>query len=174
MRKVEQQSTHADERGANGPSPIAPSQHGEREVSAALGDTSLRRDEQGLALVGDGMVLRGDFSQLLPRIRKGRLSSELLVRAAKVRDCAEPWAIDATAGLGEDSFLLAAAGFRVSMYESDPTVAALARDALDRAQANPDLADIACRMELFEEDSIEAMSHLGDTPDVIYLDPMFP
>lgn len=174
MRKVEQQSTHADERGANGPSPIAPSQHGEREVSAALGDTSLRRNEQGLALVGDGMVLRGDFSQLLPRIRKGRLSSELLVRAAKVRDCAEPWAIDATAGLGEDSFLLAAAGFRVSMYESDPTVAALARDALDRAQANPDLADIACRMELFEEDSVEAMSHLGDTPDVIYLDPMFP
>ena len=157
MRKVKQQSTRADERGANGLSPIAPSQHGEREASAALGGTSLRRDEQGLALVGDGMVLRGDFSQLLPRIRKGRLSSELLIRAAKVRDCAEPWAIDATAGLGEDSFLLAAAGFRVSMYESAPTV-----------------ADIACRMELFEEDSIEAMSHLGDTPDVIYLDPMFP
>ena len=60
------------------------------------------------------------------------------------------------------------------MYESDPTVAALVRDALNRAQANPNLADIACRMELFEEDSIEAMSHLGDTPDVIYLDPMFP
>ena len=90
MRKVEQQSIHAEQQGANGPSPIAPSQHGEREVSAALGDTSLRRDEHGLALVGDGMVLRGDFSQLLPRIRKGRLSSELLIRAAEVRDCAEP------------------------------------------------------------------------------------
>ena len=48
------------------------------------------------------------------------------------------------------------------------------RDALNRAQANPNLADIACRMELFEEDSIEAMPHLGGTPDVIYLDPMFP
>ena len=136
--------------------------------------TSLQRDERGLALVGVGMELRGDFSQLLPRIRKGRLASELLVRAAKVRGCAEPWAIDATAGLGEDSFLLAAAGFRVSMYESDPIIAALARDAIDRAQADPDLADIARRMELFEEDSIEAMTHLGDTPDVIYLDPMFP
>ena len=136
--------------------------------------TSLRRDGRGLALVGDGMELRGDFSQLLPRIRKDRLAGELLVRAAKVRGCAEPWAIDATAGLGEDSFLLAAAGFRVSMYESDPTIAALVRDALARAQANPNLADIARRMELFEEDSIEAMSHLGDTPDVIYLDPMFP
>lgn len=136
--------------------------------------TSLRRDGRGLALVGDGMELRGDFSQLLPRIRKDRLAGELLVRAAKVRGCAEPWAIDATAGLGEDSFLLAAAGFRVSMYESDPTIAALVRDALARAQADPKLADIARRMELFEEDSIEAMGHLGDTPDVIYLDPMFP
>lgn len=136
--------------------------------------TSLQRDERGLALVGDGMELRGDFSQLLPRIRKDRLAGELLVRAAKVRGCAEPWAIDATAGLGEDSFLLAAAGFRVSMYESDPTIAALVRDALARAQADPKLADIARRMELFEEDSIEAMAHLGDTPDVIYLDPMFP
>lgn len=136
--------------------------------------TSLRRDGRGLALVGDGMELRGDFSQLLPRIRKDRLAGELLVRAAKVRGCAEPWAIDATAGLGEDSFLLAAAGFRVSMYESDPTIAALVRDALARAQADPKLADIARRMELFEEDSIEAMAHLGDTPDVIYLDPMFP
>ena len=136
--------------------------------------TSLRRDERGLALVGEGMELRGDFSQLLPRIRKDRLAGELLVRAAKVRGCTEPWAIDATAGLGEDSFLLAAAGFRVSMYESDPIIAALARDAITRAQADPDLADIARRMELFEEDSIEAMAHLGDTPDVIYLDPMFP
>lgn len=135
---------------------------------------SLQRDERGLALVGGGMELRGDFSQLLPRIRKDRLAGELLVRAAKVRGCAEPWAIDATAGLGEDSFLLAAAGFRVSMYESDPTIAALARDALARVQADPKLADIARRMELFEEDSIEAMAHLGDTPDVIYLDPMFP
>ena len=135
---------------------------------------SLQRDERGLALVGGGMELRGDFSQLLPRIRKDRLAGELLVRAAKVRGCAEPWAIDATAGLGEDSFLLAAAGFRVSMYESDPTIAALVRDALARAQADPKLADIARRMELFEEDSIEAMTHLGDTPDVIYLDPMFP
>ena len=135
---------------------------------------SLQRDERGLALVGGGMELRGDFSQLLPRVRKGRLASELLIRAAKVRGCTEPWAIDATAGLGEDSFLLAAAGFRVSMYESDPIIAALARDAITRAQTDPELTDIARRMELFEEDSIEAMTHLGDTPDVIYLDPMFP
>ena len=50
MRKVEQQSTHADERGANGPSPIAPSQHGEREAPAAFGGTSLRRDARKATL----------------------------------------------------------------------------------------------------------------------------
>jgi 16S rRNA (guanine1516-N2)-methyltransferase len=29
-------------------------------------------------------------------------------------------------------------------------------------------------MELYEEDSLKALSHLNEVPDVIYLDPMFP
>ena len=142
-------------------------------VARAAG-LELTGKSEGLTLTDGTMELRADFGRMLPRLKQGRLQQELLVKVARTKGIERPWAIDATAGLGEDSFLLAAAGFRVSMYESDPTVAALVRDALNRAQANPNLADIACRMELFEEDSIEAMSHLGDPPDVIYLDPMFP
>ncbi|MFR7797411.1 MAG: class I SAM-dependent methyltransferase [Collinsella sp.] len=41
--------------------------------------------------------------------------------------------IDATAGFGEDSLLLAAAGFTVDLYEQDCVIAALLKDALDRA-----------------------------------------
>lgn len=148
--------------------------HTQDAESAVSPDVSLRRDERGLALVGGGMEVRGDFSRLLPRTRPDRLAGELLVRAAKVRGVEAPWAIDATAGLGEDSFLLAAAGFRVSLYEADPTIAALLRDALARAQADPELAPVAARMELFEQNSIEAMAHLDGAPDVVYLDPMFP
>ena len=141
------------------------------EVGAGVG---LRRDADGLALVGEGMVLRADFSRLLPRLRSDRLSRELLVRAARVRGVEAPTAVDATAGLGEDSLLLAAAGFSVRLYEKDQVIAALLRDALERAAALPELTDIVVRMELLEEDSVEALPHLGFSPDVVLLDPMFP
>ena len=134
----------------------------------------LRRDDEGLALVGDGMVLRADLSRLLPRLRPDWLGRELLVRAARVRGVGAPTAVDATAGLGEDSLLLAAAGFTVTMFEQDPVIAALLRDALDRAANETQLADIVARMELVEGDSVAGLSDLGFSPDVVFLDPMFP
>ena len=134
----------------------------------------LRRDGGGLSLVGDGMVLRADFPRLLARTVPDRIGHELLVRAARVRGVESPVAIDATAGLGEDSFLLAAAGFTVELYEHDPVVAALLRDGLERAMEDPDTAQIASRMHLHESDSIAALSAPEHLPDVVYLDPMFP
>ena len=134
----------------------------------------LRRDAEGLALVGDGMVLRADFSVLLPRLRPDRLGRELLVRAARTRGVEAPTAVDATAGLGEDSLLLAAAGFTVTMFEKDPVIAALLRDALERAAADPALAPVATRMALVEGDSVVGLRGLGFSPDVVFLDPMFP
>lgn len=137
----------------------------------------LRCDAEGLALVGDGMVLRADFTRLLPRLRPDRLSRELLVRAARVRGAETPVAVDATAGLGEDSLLLAATGFSVIMYEKDPVIAALLQDSLVRAAAVPELAPIVARMELVKGDSIAGLRELaasGPAPDVVFLDPMFP
>ena len=134
----------------------------------------LRQDTEGLALVGDGMVLRADFTRLLPRLRPDRLGRELLVRAARVRGVEGPTVIDATAGLGEDSLLLAAAGSRVTMFEKDPAIAALLRDALERGAATEELADVVARMELVEGDSVEGLRSLGFSPDVVFLDPMFP
>lgn len=134
----------------------------------------LHRDEFGLALAGDGMELRCDLARMLPRLKPGRLERELLVRAAKVKGVREPIAIDATAGLGEDALLLAAAGFTVLMYERDSAIAALLRDALQRAVAHPQLADAVSRMRFFEGDSLAALRALSEPPDVICLDPMFP
>lgn len=146
-------------------------------VNDCPGDTGgpvLRRDAEGLALVGDGMVLRADLTRLLPRLRPDRLGRELLVRAARVRGVEAPTAVDATAGLGEDSLLLAAAGFTVTMYERDPVIAALLRDALERAAAVPALAGACARMTLVEGDSIDGLRSLDAAPDVVFLDPMFP
>ena len=79
-------------------------------------DMQLVRDENGLSLAADGQILRGDFTKMIPRIKQGAISKELLARAAKIKDAdKELTAIDATAGLGEDSLILAAAGFHVQM-----------------------------------------------------------
>ena len=134
----------------------------------------LVRDERGLALVGQGMELRGDFTRMLPRLRQGRLQQELLVKAARVRGVDAPTAVDCTAGLGEDSLLLAAAGFTVTLFERDETIAALLTDALERAAAEPQLAAIVARMRLVAGDSISGLSEMPVPPDVVYLDPMFP
>ena len=133
----------------------------------------------GLSLQKGNMSLHCDFQDMLSRIKPGKLQSELLVKAAKIKSSNSSvstslTAIDATAGLGQDSFLLAAAGFSVSMYEQDPIIAALLRDALQQANHNPNLFPITQRMHLYEENSILALQTITETPDVIYLDPMFP
>lgn len=138
------------------------------------GDCELRQGEDGLELVGNGMVLRADFMRLLPRLRPDRLGRELLVRAARVRGVASPAVVDATAGLGEDSLLLAAAGFSVTMFEKDPVIASLLRDALERASNEPQLTKVVLRMRLVEGDSVVGLRELGFAPDVVFLDPMFP
>lgn len=153
---------------------------GAGETGARAAAPVLKRDDGGLFLTDGVLELRGDFRRLLPRIRRENLGHELIVKAARQKKRADaandglPLAVDATAGLGEDSFLLAAAGFSVILFERDPVIAALLEDALRRARNDPDLADTASRMELRKEDSLEALPKLREAPDVIVLDPMFP
>lgn len=141
---------------------------------------SLERVDGALTLVAeDGLSMCGDFTRELRRLRPANVSRELLVRAARVRGCDHPRALDATAGMGEDSLLLAAAGFSVTLYEHDPVIAALLADALERAAAVPELAPIVARMRLVRGDSVGALRALADgdvsaCPDVVLLDPMFP
>lgn len=143
-------------------------------ISAEPGEhLTLVLDEDGLTLTGYGLSFRGDFEKMLSRITKGRLPHEMLVHIAKTKE-EHPTAIDATAGMGEDSILLAAYGYRVTMYEQNPVVAALLRDAMRRASSHPELAEIISRMNLVEGNSIEHMKELEISPDLIYLDPMFP
>lgn len=134
----------------------------------------LRVSGDGLSLAADGMELLEDYRELLPRLRQDRLSKELLVKAAKIKHVEHPAAVDATAGLGEDSLMLAAAGFSVELYESNPVIAVLLADAVRRGLLDPDLAPIVSRMHVHEQDSIEALHELTEAPDLVYLDPMFP
>lgn len=128
---------------------------------------------KGVSLTGYGLSYQGDFENMLHRVTNGRLQHEMLVRAAK-SDKPERKAIDATAGMGEDAFLLAAQGYEVTLFEQNPVIAVLLKDALRRAKKHPVLKDIASRMNLVQDNSVEGMSKLLDPVDVIYLDPMFP
>ena len=137
---------------------------------------ALEKTPEGLALTDGTMSVRGDFTRMLPRLRASNLNRELLVKAAKVKHArgGNATAVDATAGLGEDSLLLAAAGFDVVLFERNPAIAALLRDALERASSPGGLAEPIGRMRLVEGDGAVEMRHLGFRPDIVLLDPMFP
>lgn len=80
--------------------------------------------------------------------------------------------VDATAGFGEDTWLLASLGYRVTAIERSPIVAKLLQDGLRRAMiTNPTVAQ---RITLITGDAAEALSRIEPSPDVVYLDPMFP
>lgn len=130
-----------------------------------------------------------DFSAGSNRYRKENKSvkNELLAKAVGLKS---NWAdglqiLDATAGFGRDSFLLAGFGCEVVMLERSALMAALLFDGLQRAKENDsELSEIVARMKLVHTDALaylngaqfssDKLSGSIFQPDVIYLDPMFP
>ncbi|MCI6711830.1 MAG: class I SAM-dependent methyltransferase [Firmicutes bacterium] len=140
-------------------------------------------DDSGLSLTDGKISLQADLTSMLPRLKKNNLERELLVKASRIKGMnaadGQLRAVDATAGFGEDSLLLAAAGYNVELYEYDPVIAALLRDALRRAAKSSydALRDAVSRMDLREGDSVSAMRAMAgsnEPPDIVLLDPMFP
>lgn len=118
-----------------------------------------------------------DFSakQLRYRTKQAGLRNEALARAIGLKPLDHPRIVDATAGLGRDSFILASLGYTVTLLEKSPVVHALLADAFSRAAAQPDLADTIKRMTLIQTRAEDWLAkQRGAPPDVIYLDPMFP
>jgi len=113
------------------------------------------------------------------RLRSG---GELIVKAVRGRSKDALHVLDATAGLGRDSFILAAHNFRITAIEREPVIAALLGDGLQRARDDADeiIRDIAQLITLQcvdARDYLSGMTTSGDAEkniDVVYLDPMFP
>jgi len=81
--------------------------------------------------------------------------------------------VDATAGLGRDAFILAYLGCEVHMLERAPVIAALLFDGLQRAQQCPHVGPIIQqRLHGWHMDAQQGLSQWS--PEVIYLDPMYP
>lgn len=134
----------------------------------------LRWSDAGYELedTATGRSLQVDFTapRLRHRLKQG--GKELLIRAAHARPGMR--VLDATAGLGVDSLVLASRGCRVTMVERSHTLCLLLSDAIARARDDAQLREIAARMELLRGDARFVMAHLDEVPDVIVIDPMFP
>lgn len=85
-----------------------------------------------------------------------------------------PVVVDATAGLGQDAWLIASLGCPVTLIEQSRVLAHLLEYALTSAQANPQYAPVADRMSVVCANAITWFADNDSSPDVVYLDPMYP
>lgn len=113
-----------------------------------------------------------DFTSGKARHRRIFSGKELLIKAIAGKRKEAFTIIDATAGLGRDSFVLASMGYNVTLIERNPILAALLQDGLQRAKNEPQLHTIINRMHLITGGAKQLLVDLK--APVIYLDPMYP
>lgn len=156
-------------------------------VNAPLDDAryQLGFDEQGVSLTPTDKKLHGpvkvDFvgGKTAHRRLFGGGKNQLLAKAVGIKNGAYPRILDATAGLGQDAFVLAGLGCEVTLLERSPIVFALLADGFQRAKTaaldDAPLERILKRMQFRQADSIAYLNALsGQACEVVYLDPMFP
>lgn len=141
-------------------------------------------DADGLALQAIARPLpapvRVDFTSDAMRWRTaGGGGGEAVVKACGVKAGQGIRVLDATAGLGRDSWLLAHVGAEVICCERSSVIQALLRDGLARAALAPACAATVARLTLHEGSSLALLRELAplpaaDRPETVYLDPMFP
>src|SRR5690349_7877666 len=120
-------------------------------------------------------MIKIDFlsGPLAYRQKHTSLRKEALARAIGMPPNQHPVIVDATAGLGRDSFILASLGFEIIMLERSPIIFTLLEDALKKASTK--IPVIINRMHLIQADACEWLEiHGPKGVDVIYIDPMFP
>lgn len=103
------------------------------------------------------------------RIAAGR--NQLVARAVGMRKSVNLKILDCTAGLGRDSFTLAALGAHVVMTERHPLIFALLQDAQKRVHKSGEHSAAINRVELLNCDAADVIDR--EAWDVIYLDPMY-
>ena len=107
------------------------------------------------------------------RLKFGGGRGQALPKACGLSKGQTPRIVDATAGLGRDSFLLASLGAEVTLIERSKHMHRLLEDGLARAQdAGSVFSGIINRMTLVYGDAREVLPTLST--DVVLVDPMHP
>lgn len=142
-------------------------------------------EKDKLSWLSDGLSVAPEWDKLQRRVVSAGRKSELLLQAAKIT--ADSTVIDATAGFGHDSLILASTGAQVIMLEQQPLMALLLLAEQQRMRALPNWQKLMRRLQIINTDALSyfesidfADSSNGSTADsyqtidVVYLDPMFP
>ena len=119
--------------------------------------------------------LRVDFAKgsVAHRLRFGGGRGQGLAKAMGLRAGKTPMIVDATAGLGRDSFLLASLGAKVIMIERSEQMHALLADGMKRAASEGSVfREIIGRMTLVKGDAKDLLGEI--TGEAILIDPMHP
>ena len=132
-----------------------------------------------LSLSSEGLSVAPEWDKLQRRVVSAGRKSELILQAAKIT--ADSQVIDATAGFGHDSLILASTGAQVIMLEQQPLMALLLLAEQQRMSQQPNWQKLMSRLIII---NIDALSHFASMQDsiikketainVVYLDPMFP
>jgi 16S rRNA (guanine1516-N2)-methyltransferase len=119
--------------------------------------------------------LRIDFVEgsIAHRLRFGGGRGQDLPKAMGLRDGKTPMIVDATAGLGRDSFLLASLGAQVTLIERSEKMHELLVQGMKRAaKEGGQLREIIGRMTLLKGDALDLIPELSG--EAILIDPMHP
>ncbi|WP_222985617.1 class I SAM-dependent methyltransferase [Psittacicella gerlachiana] len=119
--------------------------------------------------------LNGEVAKRAENINN--LRSEIVVRAtlSKRLPVTQQYILDATAGFGQDSFLLVSAGASVLMFERNPVIGILLADGLRRLQegyAHPVPLNLRFPVSITSKAGKSICKDLNFTS--VYLDPMYP
>ncbi len=115
---------------------------------------------------------------LAHRKKFGGGKNQLIAKAVGIKPKIKLSVLDVTAGLGRDAFVLATLGCNVVMCERSKIIFALLEDGLKRAEKESWFR--ALSLKLIHVDAIAYLKEIScsatptHTPDVIYIDPMFP
>ena len=148
----------------------------------------LLENNNQLSWLSHGLSVAPEWDKLQRRVVSAGRKTELLLQAAKIT--ANSQVIDATAGFGHDSLILASTGAQVMMLEQQPIMALLLLAEQWRMSTQPNWQKLMARLQIINTDAlsyfanpyfsshyfadIQDNSAVIKAVDVVYLDPMFP
>lgn len=145
-------------------------------------------DKNKLSLLSSGLSVAPEWDKLQRRVVSAGRKSELLLQAAKIT--ADSRVLDATAGFGHDSLILASTGAQVVMLEQQPLMALLLLAEQQRMSTLPNWQKLMSRLHVINTDALSYFANQqvqavavkpsnsiivkNNAFNVVYLDPMFP